>query len=251
MPGQDSLIDRITDQVMQELQKRGALTALAQQTPEIPGLAGLIDHTLLKPDARRDDIIKLCREALQYNFCTVCINPGWVRLAADILRGSAVKVCTVAGFPLGAGLPDVKAYETRRAILDGAAEVDMVINLGALKSRESGLVTRDIRSVVQAAEDHGAQIKVILETCLLNTGEKIEACRLSKAAGAHFVKTSTGFSSGGAKVEDIRLMRQTVGKEMGVKASGGIRSRQDAMKMIEAGASRLGTSSGVLIVTGG
>lgn len=217
--------------------------------PDSDGLASLIDHTLLKPDATREEVQQLCREAAQFCFASVCVNPNWVALCRELLRSSSVKVCTVIGFPLGAHLPDVKAYETRRAIEQGAEEVDMVINIGALKSRDYALVEQDIHGVVGAANGR-AIVKVILETSLLSRDEKVMGCTLSKAAGADFVKTSTGFGGGGATVEDIQLMRETVGPEMGVKASGGVRTRDDAEKMVAAGATRLGASAGVKIVRG-
>lgn len=217
--------------------------------PESDGLASLIDHTLLKPDATKEEVEQLCREAAQFCFASVCVNPNWVALCRELLRSSGVKVCTVIGFPLGAHLPDVKAYETRRAIEQGAEEVDMVINIGALKSRDYALVEQDIHGVVGAASGR-AIVKVILETALLSRDEKVMGCTLSKAAGADYVKTSTGFGGGGATVEDITLMRDTVGPEMGVKASGGVRTREDAEKMVAAGATRLGASAGVKIVRG-
>ena len=217
--------------------------------PASDGLAALIDHTMLKPDATREEIEQLCREALQFCFASVCVNPNWVPLCASVLRGGGVKVCTVIGFPFGAHLPDVKAYETRRAVEQGADEVDMVINIGALKSKDYALVEQDIRGVVQAV-GKGTVVKVILETALLSRDEKIMGCSLAKAAGADFVKTSTGFAGGGATVEDIRLMRETVGPEIGVKASGGIRTSEDVKKMVEAGATRIGASASVKIVRG-
>ena len=217
--------------------------------PASDGLASLIDHTMLKPDAAREDIEGLCREALQFCFASVCVNPNWVPLCASILRGSGVKVCTVIGFPFGAHLPDVKAYEARRAVEQGADEVDMVINIGAIKSKDYALVEQDIRGVVQAVGKETV-VKVILETALLTRDEKIMGSSLSKAAGADFVKTSTGFAGGGATVEDIRLMRETVGPEIGVKASGGIRTTEDVKKMVEAGATRIGASASVKIVRG-
>jgi deoxyribose-phosphate aldolase len=217
--------------------------------PASDGLASLIDHTLLKPDATRDDVEQLCREAAQYCFASVCVNPNWVALCRELLRGSGVKVCTVIGFPLGAHLPDIKAYEARRAVEQGAEEVDMVINIGALKSKDYALVEQDIHGVVQAA-GKGIVVKVILETTLLSRDEKVMGSTLSKAAGADYVKTSTGFAGGGATVEDVQLMRETVGPEMGVKASGGVRTREDAEKMVAAGATRLGASAGVKIVRG-
>jgi deoxyribose-phosphate aldolase len=217
--------------------------------PASDGLASLIDHTLLKPDATREEVEQLCREAAQFCFASVCVNPNWVALCRELLRGSGVKVCTVIGFPLGAHLPDIKAYETRRAIEQGAEEVDMVINIGALKSRDYALVEQDILGVVSAANGR-ALVKVILETSLLSRDEKVMGCTLAKAAGADFVKTSTGFAGGGATVEDVQLMRETVGPDMGVKASGGVRTKEDAEKMVAAGATRLGASAGVKIVRG-
>ena len=217
--------------------------------PASDGLASLIDHTLLKPDATREEVEQLCREAAQFCFASVCVNPNWVSLCRELLRGSGVKVCTVIGFPLGAHLADIKAYETRRAIEQGAEEVDMVINIGALKSRDYALVEQDILGVVSAAAGR-ALVKVILETSLLTRDEKVMGSTLAKAAGADFVKTSTGFAGGGATVEDVQLMRETVGPEMGVKASGGVRTKEDAEKMVAAGATRLGASAGVKIVRG-
>jgi len=217
--------------------------------PASDGLASLIDHTLLKPEATREQIEQLCREAAQFCFASVCVNPVWVPLCAELLRGSGVKVCTVIGFPSGAHVPDVKAYETRRAVEQGAEEVDMVINIGALKSKDYALVENDIRGVVQAS-GRDTVVKVILETSLLTREEKIMGASLAKAACADFVKTSTGFAGGGATVEDVQLLREVVGPEIGVKASGGIRSKEDAEAMVEAGANRLGASAGVKIVRG-
>ncbi len=217
--------------------------------PASDGLASVIDHTLLKPDATREEVDLLCREAAQFCFASVCVNPNWVALCREILRDSGVKVCTVIGFPLGAHLPDVKAYEARRAVEQGAEEVDMVLNVGALKSRDYALVEQDIHGVVQAS-GRGTVVKVILETSLLSRDEKVMGCTLAKAAGADFVKTSTGFGGGGATIEDVQLMRDTVGPEMGVKASGGVRTRDDVEKMVAAGASRIGASAGVKIVRG-
>jgi deoxyribose-phosphate aldolase len=212
------------------------------------GVSGYIDHTLLKPDATAKDIEQLCKEAAEWKFATVCINPTWVALAAQKLRGTQVGVCTVVGFPLGATTPDVKQFETRRAIFDGASEIDMVINVGALKSGDVRLVTDDIRGVVSACHSAGAGSKVIIETALLTDEEKITACTLAKAAGADFVKTSTGFGPGGATVADIALMRRVVGDEMGVKASGGVRDLEQMKAMVAAGATRIGASAGVRIV---
>ena len=209
--------------------------------------SSLIDHTLLKPEASESDIRKLCEEAAQYHFASVCVNPTWVKAAACILRGTHVPVCTVIGFPLGANVADVKAYEARRAIFDGAREVDMVINVGALKSKDDCAVEHDIHSVVNVAHEHGAICKVIIETALLTDEEKIRACLASKNAGADFVKTSTGFSKGGATVEDVALMRQVVGSLLGVKASGGVKGIEDARAMVQAGATRIGASVGVKI----
>lgn len=215
----------------------------------INNVAKLIDHTLLKPDATRDQIEKICDEAAEYSFASVCVNPTWVKFCHDKLQGTTVKVCTVIGFPLGATTTETKAFETKNAIDHGATEVDMVINIGALKDNDNELVENDIRAVVEAANGK-ALTKVIIETCLLTDEEKVRACELAVKAGADFVKTSTGFSTGGATVEDIRLMRQTVGPDIGVKASGGVRSVEDAEQMVEAGATRIGASSGVAIVKG-
>lgn len=210
--------------------------------------ASYIDHTLLKPEATEEQIKKICAEAREYNFASVCINPSWVSLAAEELKGADSKVCTVIGFPLGASTSATKAFETKDAIANGANEIDMVINIGALKSEQYDVVEKDIKAVVDAAD--GVLVKVIIETCLLSTEEKIKACELSIAAGADFVKTSTGFSTGGATVEDVALMRKTVGEHTGVKASGGVRSLEDLEAMIEAGATRIGASSGVQIMKG-
>lgn len=207
-----------------------------------------IDHTLLKPDATRDEILKICEEGVRYGFASVCINPIWVREAACALRGSGVKVCTVIGFPLGANSPDTKAYEARRSIFDGASELDMVINVGALKSGDNDLVSRDIRGVVEVAHESGFICKVIIETALLTDDEKVSACLIAKEAGADFVKTSTGFAKGGATVADVALMRRVVGGQMGVKASGGVKDLKQAQEMIHAGATRIGASVGVKII---
>ncbi|ARS62463.1 MAG: deoxyribose-phosphate aldolase [Streptococcus mutans] len=207
-----------------------------------------IDHTLLKPESRQDQIDKLIREAKTYNFASVCINPTWVSYAAKALEGTDIKVCTVIGFPLGATTSAVKAFETKDAISHGADEVDMVINIGQAKSGHFAFVEEDIRAVVEASGDK--LVKVIIETCLLTDKEKIKACQAAVAAGADFVKTSTGFSIAGAKLEDVRLMRQTVGPDVGVKAAGGTRSLEDAQAFIEAGATRIGTSAGVTIMEG-
>lgn len=205
-----------------------------------------IDHTLLKADASQEQIETLIEEAKKYDFASVCVNPTWVNFAAQALKATYVKVCTVIGFPLGANTPELKAFETSDAIQNGANEIDMVINIGALKSRNFDLVERDIRAVVEAAK--GTLVKVIIETCLLTDDEKVKACQIAQKAGADFVKTSTGFSTGGATVEDVALMRKTVGPDMGVKASGGARSYEDALAFIKAGATRIGASSGVAIM---
>jgi deoxyribose-phosphate aldolase len=209
--------------------------------------ASLIDHTLLKPEASESDIRKLCDEAAQFGFASVCVNPSWVKQASAFLRGTGVPVCTVIGFPLGATLPDVKAYEARRSIFNGAREVDMVINVGALKTGDDCAVEDDIRAVADAAHENGVLCKVIIETALLSDEEKVRACLAAKNGGADFVKTSTGFSKGGATVHDIALMRRTVGSELGVKASGGVKGIDDARAMFEAGATRIGASVGVKI----
>lgn len=209
--------------------------------------ASLIDHTLLKPEASEADIKKLCSEAAEYGFASVCVNPAWVKTAAKFLDGSGVPVCTVIGFPLGATLPDVKAFEARRAIFNGAREVDMVINIGALKSGDICAVEDDIRAVAEAAHENGVLCKVIIETALLSDPEKVAACLASKNAGADFVKTSTGFAKGGANAHDVSLMRNTVGSALGVKASGGVKGIDDARAMFEAGATRIGASVGVKI----
>ena len=211
-------------------------------------VAGMIDHTLLKPDATRGDIEKLCREAAEFHFATVCVNPAWVATAARLLRGSGVGVCSVVGFPLGATTADVKHYETRRAIFDGASEIDMVINIGALKSGDLSVVERDIAAVVGPCREARVISKVILEVALLNDDEKIAGSTLAKAAGADFVKTSTGFASGGATAADVALMRRVVGAEMGVKAAGGVRDYEGLKAMVAAGATRVGASAGVRIV---
>jgi deoxyribose-phosphate aldolase len=215
-------------------------------------LARYIDHTLLKPEATPAQIAQLCAEARDHAFAAVCINPVNVAQAAQLLQGAPVAVCTVVGFPLGASLPEVKAYEAQQALNQGATEIDMVINIGALKAGQLDLVEQDIRAVVQTckARPAPALVKVILENCLLTDAEKVRACQIAQAAGADFVKTSTGFSSGGATVADIALMRRTVGPVMGVKAAGGVRTCADADAMIAAGATRIGTSSGVKLMQG-
>jgi deoxyribose-phosphate aldolase len=212
------------------------------------GVAGMIDHTLLKPDATRREIETLCQEAAQYEFASVCVNPIWVALCARLLQGSRVKVCSVVGFPLGATTADVKHYETRRAIFDGACEIDMVINVGALKSGDLRVAERDIEAVTMPCREAGTVSKVIIEAALLTDEEKITACTLAKAAGADFVKTSTGFGPGGATAHDVALMRRVVGHEMGVKAAGGVRDLEGLKAMVAAGATRIGASAGVRIV---
>ena len=271
----DLLVERIVARVRQELQMqdvpaqpelrgtwqdqtalRSLLGAGATRlgtsgtTPgDTRGLARSIDHTLLKPTATRADIVKVCTEAVEHSFASVCVNSTWIGLVAQLLSGSPVMPICVVGFPLGAASTDSKAFETRRAIADGAAEIDMVVNIGKLKGGDHDAVFDDIRAVVDAAA--GRPVKVILENTMLERDEKVAACVLSRAAGAAFVKTSTGFGGGGATVEDVALMRAVVGPEMGVKASGGVRSAADVHKMIEAGATRIGASASVAIVTGG
>ena len=212
-------------------------------------IAAMIDHTLLKPDASAEQIARLCAEAREYSFASVCVNPSYVPQCAQALEGSPVKVCTVIGFPLGATTSAAKAFEAKEAVDNGAGEVDMVVNVGRIKSGDWDYVQADIRAVVEAVKGR-ALTKVIIETCLLTDDEKVKVCAIAKAAGADFVKTSTGFSTGGAKVEDIALMRRTVGPEMGVKASGGIHNAAEAKAMIEAGATRIGASAGIAIVNG-
>lgn len=216
--------------------------------PQDTGVARLIDHTLLKADATQDQIAQLCYEARTHHFASVCVNPANVRLSAQLLKGSDVKVCTVIGFPLGATASPVKAYETQQAIRDGATEIDMVINIGALKSRDYQAVRDDITAVVATAHAAHALVKVIIETAFLTDEEKVIACQLSKVAGADFVKTSTGFGPGGATVDDVALMRRVVGPAIGVKASGGVRNFADTQAMVAAGATRIGASAGVAIV---
>lgn len=208
-------------------------------------VAGLIDHTLLKPEAAQQDIVRVCEEARTYRFASVCINPFWVSLAAELLDGSGVRVCTVVGFPLGANDARSKMTEAEVALSQGAKEIDMVQNIGALRSRDYHAVYKEIGDLAEAAHSYGGFLKVILETCLLTDDEKVHACRFAKQSNADFVKTSTGFSTGGATVADIQLMRRTVGDEMGVKASGGIRTLEQLRQMVEAGANRIGASAGV------
>jgi len=262
----NELVDQITDMVLAKLSGeeycptfcRADVERIVDAGAERIGIvlgetatahdwASLIDHTLLKPEASETDIRKLCDEAAQYGFASVCVNPGWVKRAAEFLKGSGVPVCTVIGFPLGATLPDVKAYEARRAIFNGAREVDMVINVGQLKSGDDCAVEDDIRAVVEAAHENHILCKVIIETALLTDEEKVRACVAAKNAGADFVKTSTGFAKGGATAHDVSLMRHTVGHALGVKASGGVKGIEDARAMFEAGATRIGASVGVKI----
>jgi deoxyribose-phosphate aldolase len=212
------------------------------------GVATMIDHTLLKPDATRTEIEALCREAAEYRFASVCINPTWVATCVRLLQDSGVKVCSVVGFPLGATTPDTKHFETRRAIFDGAREIDMVINVGALKSGDLRLVERDIEAVSWPCREAGVLSKVIIEAALLTDDEKVTACTLAKAAAADYVKTSTGFGPGGATVADVALMRRVVGEDMGVKAAGGVRDLEGLKAMVAAGATRIGASAGVRIV---
>jgi deoxyribose-phosphate aldolase len=235
---------------VQEVVDAGAtrLTSTLGNVDVGAGVAQYIDHTLLKPDATQDQIAQLCYEARKYNFAAVCVNPTHVKLCTQLLQGTPVHVCTVVGFPLGATPPEVKAYEAQQAIDDGATEVDMVINVGALKSKDYALVERDIATVARTCHAGGAVLKVIIEAALLTDEEKVIACQLSKAAGADYVKTSTGFGPGGATVQDVALMRRSVGPEMGIKAAGGVGSYEDAQAMIAAGATRIGASAGVKIV---
>lgn len=207
-----------------------------------------IDHTLLKPDATKDDIEKLCQEAKEYDFYSVCVNSCWVKLAKELLEGTDVKIAAVVGFPLGAMVSDSKAYETAAASRDGASEIDMVMDIGHFKSKDYDTVQNDISMVVEAAKEFGSIVKVIIETGLLSSEEIVKACQISEAAGAAFVKTSTGFGYGGAEIEHVKLMRESVSENVDVKASGGIRDKDTALKMIEAGAGRIGTSSGIKIV---
>lgn len=209
-------------------------------------IASMIDHTILKAFATREQVVELCKEALQYGFASVCVNPCHVKLVAEQLKGSNVKVCTVIGFPLGANVSEVKAFEAKQAVEQGAHEVDMVINIGALKEKNYSYVEEDIRAVVEAS--NGAEVKVIIETCYLDDKEKEIACQLAQKAGAHFVKTSTGFGTEGASADDVALMKKAVGEAMKVKASGGIRTLEDLLSMVEAGADRIGASAGVQIL---
>ncbi len=241
-------IARIADRVRQLLQHGGSASSAAPVI-SIDDLVKLIDHTLLKPEATAEEIDKLCAEAKQYAFYSVCVNPTWVSKARSLLRGTPVKVCAVVGFPLGAQSPEIKTLEARRALREGASEIDMVINIGALKSKDDLLVARDIRGVVEVCDEAHAASKVILETALLNDEEKVRGCKLAMKAGADFVKTSTGFSKAGATVDDVALMARTVApRKLGVKASGGVRTYADVVKMVQAGATRIGSSNSVKIV---
>lgn len=260
----EALVEQITNQILQQLTNKQELNEAKptlsgnvsyKEGPSSniitgPAVARMIDHTLLKPESTKEQIIKLCEEAKEHHFATVCVNPYWVSTAAAELKGSGVGVTTVVGFPLGATSTFVKMAETRDAIANGATEIDMVINIGALKSGDFDAVKKDIEGVVQASNGH-APVKVIIETGLLETEEKKKACLLAKMAGADFVKTSTGFGPGCATAEDIRLMRETVGPEMGVKASACVRDLDTARKLIQAGATRIGASSSIAIITGG
>ena len=248
----DQLCVRLCTDRMGNVVNAGAerLTSTLGVIPQDLNLAKTIDHTLLKPDATEQEIAQLCFEARKYGFASVCVNPTWVSLCAQLLKGSAVKVCTVIGFPLGATSSEAKAFETETAIRQGATEIDMVINIGALKARDLATVAKDIRGVVDVVHSHGIIVKVIIETSLLTDEEKTIACLIAKEAGADFVKTSTGFAGGGATVHDVELMRKVVGPQMGVKASGGVRTFEDAASMIKAGATRIGASAGVKILQG-
>ena len=243
----EQLIREVTEEAAKNLAASGN-SSRAGKCVSTAEIARLIDHTLLKPDATHDQIRKLCEEAAQSGFASVCINPWYVSLAAELLRGTPVKICTVIAFPFGATLPPAKIFETEQVTKLGAQEADMVINIGALKSKEDDFVESDIRGVVEASHRAGAICKVILEMAMLTTEEKFRGCLAAKNAGADFVKTSTGFGPGGATAEDVALMRAVVGPAIGVKAAGGVRSLQDLKKMIAAGATRIGSSSGLKIL---
>ncbi|MBN1998666.1 deoxyribose-phosphate aldolase [candidate division KSB1 bacterium] len=243
------IVEHVYKEILNQLSRQNNSQHTVSQEKEAltrAQLAKYIDHTLLRPDATEAEILQLCREAQEYGFATVCVNPIWVKLCSDQLAGSGVQVCSVIGFPLGASTTCLKVEEAKRAVSDGALEIDMVINVGKLLGKDFSFVYNDIRRVVETSEP--ALVKVILETCLLNDEQKVAACAIVKKAGAHFVKTSTGFNRAGATVADVTLMRQVVGQEMGVKAAGGIRNYDTAVAMIRAGADRLGTSSSVEIV---
>lgn len=249
--GCSSISVELCPERVEEVVRAGACrVGVASGARELGGLAGYIDHTLLKPDASSAEIDRLCDEALRHRFASVCVNGSWVRRCAEILAGSGVAVCAVVGFPLGASATEVKVYEARRAIEDGACEIDMVMHVGALKSGDDAFVRRDVAAVAEACHALGVKLKVILETGLLTDAEKVRACELAKSAGADFVKTSTGFSKGGATAADVELMRRAVGPVLGIKASGGVRSQDDARAMIAAGATRIGASASVAIVRG-
>jgi deoxyribose-phosphate aldolase len=242
--------DAVKNIISNGAERISATLGVTQQGELDIDIAKMIDHTLLKPEATPKDIEKLCEEAIQYQFASVCVNPCYVKLASEILKGRKVKVCTVIGFPLGANRTDTKVFETEKAIEDGAQEVDMVMNIGMLKGGYYDYVENDIRAVVNVAHKRNVLVKVILETALLTDEEKVKACLLAKRANADFVKTSTGFSKGGATAGDVALMRRVVGSAMGVKASGGIRSYEEALQMIKSGADRIGASASVKIVSG-
>ncbi|GHU67250.1 deoxyribose-phosphate aldolase [Clostridia bacterium] len=244
-------IDSIIKEVIAEICGKQNFGTAAQQDLEYSpaSLAKYIDHTILKADASLADVTRICDEAKKFNFASVCVNSGYIKFVAEYLQGSGVAPCCVVGFPLGAMIPEAKADEASRAVAAGAKEVDMVVNIGAIKSDDWKLVLKDIEGVVSAVKGR-AIVKVIIEACLLTDEEKVKACTVSKLGGAHFVKTSTGFSTGGATIDDVKLMCTTVGPDIGVKASGGVRVYEDAVGMIKAGASRLGTSNGTQIVTG-
>ncbi|WP_312182474.1 deoxyribose-phosphate aldolase [Arthrobacter sp.] len=225
--------------------------AASGETPQTADLASYIDHTLLKPEASSEDILRVCDEAAQYRFKSVCVNPLWVSTVHTALKDTGVATCSVIGFPLGASTTEVKVFEAQGALQDGADEIDMVIDIAAARRGDREALVRDIAAVAEAVHESGALLKVIIETALLTDEQKVLACEASVEAGADFVKTSTGFNGGGATAEDVALMRRTVGPELGVKASGGVRSREDALAMIDAGATRIGASSGIAIVKGG
>jgi deoxyribose-phosphate aldolase len=245
----DSIIKEVTEDICSRISDGSAGENMTKGGPDPASLAKYIDHTILKADASLVEVKKICDEAKRYNFASVCVNSCYAKFVSECLEGSGVKTCCVVGFPLGAMSSTSKAGEAGEAAADGAQEIDMVINIGAIKSNDWKWAHQDISEVVAASRGR-AIVKVIIETCLLSDEEKVKACAVSKLAGAHFVKTSTGFSTGGATVSDVALMRKTVGPELGVKASGGVRSYEDAVKMIKAGATRIGTSSGVSIVSG-
>lgn len=245
----EQLVSKITAEILNNIQNQGGLKRVLGQEGSSENIARMIDHTLLKQNASEEQIKMLCKEAKEYQFCSVCVNPSYVPLCYEELRGSGVKVCTVIGFPLGATTTKTKIFEANEAIENGANEVDMVVNVGKIKSGDWQFVKKDIADLVTAV--HGrAIVKVIIEACLLTDEEKVHVCQIAKEVGADFVKTSTGFSTGGATVQDVVLMRKTVGSDMGVKASGGVRGPEDAKAMVEAGANRLGTSAGVSIMQG-